>query len=76
LFANPGLEGLDLRTSLGLGAEPRRHPDYGRAEALNRRRELARWLRMAAAAAASSPSAIASEMERCSCTTWSKWSRA
>jgi hypothetical protein len=51
-------------------------PGYGRAEALNRRRELARWLRMAAAAAASSPSAMASEMERCSWTTWSKWSRA
>ena len=48
----------------------------GRTEALNRRRELARWLRIAAAAAVSSPSAMAAAMDRCSWTTWSKWSRA
>ena len=57
----------------GGGSPPTR--GYWR-EARSRRRELARWLRMAAAAEASSPSAMAAEMDRCSWTTWSKWSRA
>lgn len=80
--ANPAvLRLLDLIESPDPGTQPEKLRGgvggfgYWR-EARSRRRELARWLRIAAAAEASSRSAMAARMERCSCTTWSKLSRA